>query len=296
LRVDPIRFLRTCFQANDWIAVFLKNYQDGRVVQRVGALSWVASDPVQAWLRAMNAHRFNVYVSVNAIGAGRRSRTRDAIVGIRHVFLEVDRDGPGVLRRVDGRADLPSPSYVLHSSENRVHIFWRVEGFDADGIERLQKHLANELRTDPAATPVTQTTRMPGYDNHKYDEPYRVWIEYRDVDRVFQPPDFPRADPRRTTWQPLRGHSHAAGARSRMERARRYIRQVPPAVAGQHGDVHTFRTCCRLTRGFALEDDQVLAVLTDWNAQCQPPWDEADLRDKIRRARLYGREPVGGML
>jgi len=45
-----------------------------------------------------------------------------------------------------------------------------------------------------------------------------------------------------------------------------------------------------------LEDDEALAVLTDWNARCQPPWGEADLRDKIRRARLYGREPVGGML
>jgi hypothetical protein len=23
-----------------------------------------------------------------------------------------------------------------------------------------------------------------------------------------------------------------------------------------HGDVHTFRSCCRLTRGFALDDDE----------------------------------------
>jgi hypothetical protein len=27
---------------------------------------------------------------------------------------------------------------------------------------------------------------------------------------------------------------------------------LPPAIAGQHGDVHTFRVCCRLARGFAL--------------------------------------------
>ena len=150
----------------------------------------MASDPVQAWLRAMNAHRFNVYVSVNAIGAGRRSRTRDAVVGIRHVFLEVDREGPGVLRRVEGRADLPSPSYVLHSSENRLHIFWRVQGFDADCVECLQKHLANELRTDPAATPITQTTRMPGYDNHKYDEPYQCGSSIGTSTGCFSPPTF----------------------------------------------------------------------------------------------------------
>lgn len=237
-----------------------------------------------------------IYVSVNPLEPGQRSRTRHAVREIRHVFLDADRDACDVLARIADRPDLPAPSYVLHSSPDRVHVLWRVAGFVVPTIEALQKQLARELQTDPAATPCNQTTRMPGYDNHKYDEPYRVWIEYRDVDRVFQPRDFPRAGPRRTTWQPPRGHSHAGGARSRMERARLYIRQVPPAVAGQHGDVHTFRTCCRLTRGFALEDDEALAVLTDWNTQCQPPWDEADLRDKIRHARRYGREPVGGML
>ena len=75
-----------------------------------------------------------------------------------------------------------------------------------------------------------------------------------------------------------------------------YLSKVPPAIAGQHGDVHTFRTCCRMVRGFGLADDDALDVLADWNARCQPPWTEAELRDKIRRARTYGREPIDGML
>ena len=81
-----------------------------------------------------------------------------------------------------------------------------------------------------------------------------------------------------------------------VERAKRYLSSVPPAIAGQHGDVHTFRVCCRLIRGFALNDDQALQVLTDWNARCQPPWSLEELLDKLRRAALYGREPVGGLL
>ena len=32
-----------------------------------------------------------------------------------------------------------------------------------------------------------------------------------------------------------------------------------PAIAGHHGDLHTFRVCCRLARGFALDDDEALA-------------------------------------
>ena len=114
----------------DWVAIFLKSYDRSCVAQRVGPVSWVQSERFQRWLRAMNARKYNVFVSVNAIASGRRSRTRDAIGAVRHVFLDADHDGSAVLSRVEARQDLPSPSYVLHSSPNRVHVFWRVSGFD----------------------------------------------------------------------------------------------------------------------------------------------------------------------
>jgi hypothetical protein len=80
-------------------------------------------------LRRTPPRQFHIiYVSVHAIAPGRRSRRREAIGEVRHVFLEADHDGPGVLARMAARADLPAPSYVLHSSPNRVHIFWRVRG------------------------------------------------------------------------------------------------------------------------------------------------------------------------
>ena len=60
--------------------------------------------------------------------------------------------------------------------------------------------------------------------------------------------------------------------------------------------MYTFRVCCRLVRGFALEDGEALAVLQDWNNRCQPPWTERELAQKVSRARRYGREPVGGLL
>ena len=159
---DPhptVRFLWTLFEPTDWVAIFLKSYERSGVAQRVGPVSWVQSERFQRWLRAMNAQKYNVFVSVNTIASGRRSRTRDAIGAVRHVFLDADNDGSAVLSRVEARQDLPSPSYVLHSSPNHIHVFWRVTGFDNDLVERLQKQLARELQTDPAATPVTQTTR-----------------------------------------------------------------------------------------------------------------------------------------
>jgi hypothetical protein len=61
-----------------------------------------------------------IYVGVNAIAPGRRSRTKEAISAVRHVFLEADHDGQQVLTTIAARGDLPPPSYVLHSSPNRV--------------------------------------------------------------------------------------------------------------------------------------------------------------------------------
>jgi hypothetical protein len=56
--------------------------------------------------RACEARTYNVFVSVNAIASGRRSRTRDAIGAVRHVFLDADHDGSVVLERVEARRDL----------------------------------------------------------------------------------------------------------------------------------------------------------------------------------------------
>jgi hypothetical protein len=161
-------------------------------------------------------------------------------------------------------------------------------------VEALQKHLARELGTDAAATPVSQTTRIVGFKNHKYDSPYVVTVAYGDVDRAFTPSELPAV----CEMTAARAIPVDAGrwSGSSLERALRYIDRVPAAIAGQHGDIRTFQVCCRLVRGFALDDDEALIVLERWNAQCRPPWNDAELRDKLRRARKYGREPIGGLL
>ena len=297
-RVDrgaPLQFLRTAYDAKDWIAVLLKHHESGEALQRVGPATLFQQTNVQAWLRLMNARHFNVYVSVNAIAPGRRSRTRDDIDAIRHVFIEVDHDGGGVLATINARHDLPTPSYVLHSSPDRVHVFWRATGFAKSAAEQLQKYLARELGADAAATPCSQTTRLPGFLNYKYAPPALVTAKYGRATHMYTPDDFPTP--------PATAPSHATSVASAprlpvrvVDRARRYLAALPPAVSGQHGDVTTFRACCRLVRGFLLSDNDALTVLREWNTRCAPPWTERELVDKIQRARRYGREPLGGLL
>ncbi len=89
-RAAPLQFLRTAYDADDWIAVFLKRYDTGEALQRVGPVTLFQQPNVQAWLRLMNARHFNLFVSVNAVTPGRRSRTREAVCAIRHVFIDPD--------------------------------------------------------------------------------------------------------------------------------------------------------------------------------------------------------------
>ena len=62
--------------------------------------------------------------------AARPLEDRRSIAAVRHVFLEEDGDGPGLLAALTTRPDLPPPSYVLHSSPGRLHVFWRTRRFE----------------------------------------------------------------------------------------------------------------------------------------------------------------------
>ena len=289
----PLTFLATAFEPEDCVAVFLKSYGSGRVAQRVRAVEDVRRPRFQAWLRAENAAGANVYVSVNSLRCGQLSRRREAGAAIRHVFLDADDRADDVLASIAADFTLPPPSYVMRSSPGRAHVFWRVTGFTRESVEALEKHLARTLGTDPAATACTQVTRLPGFMNHKRETPFLLSVEYRDSERVFGPVDFPKPLPSEPDGHP---HVEVTVKGDAVERARHYTAVIPPAIAGEHGDVHTFRVCCRVVRGFGLTDDDALAVLREWNSRCVPPWSERDLLDKVSRARRYGREPIGGLL
>ena len=170
-RAAPIRFLRTAYDAADWIAVFLKTYRTGDVAQRVvpvsaatqSALSGVAPTPERERLERVRQRQRRCARPLAGPGA--------SIAAVRHVFLEEDGDGPGLLAALTTRPDLPPPSYVLHSSPGRLHVLWRTRHFERGDVEALQKRLARELDTDSAATSCAQTTRLPGFVNHKHERP-----------------------------------------------------------------------------------------------------------------------------
>lgn len=285
-RDAPLRFLRAAFLPDDWIAVLLKRYDTGEAIQRVGPVDMVLNPRFQSWLRFKNAHGFNVFVSVNALTPGRRSRTRESVSAVRHVFLDADKDADQVLSAIEGRPHLPTPSLIVRSSSGRAHVLWRVEGMSIERAEALQKHMARELGTDLAATSAAQMTRLPGFFNHKYSVHPLVAMERNAGSATYDGHHFPivRVFPE---WSASGPSTQTArqGSVPALERARRYLAATPPAIQGRNGDAKTFRVCCALFRRFGLTDSEVLALLRDWNLRCVPHWSDRQLTAKIRSAQ-----------
>lgn len=74
----------------------------------------------------------------------------------------------------------------------------------------------------------------------------------------------------------------------KVERARRWLEKAQPAISGCNGHLTTMQVVYQMAVGFDLSDDQTLHVLQDWNARCQPPWTDKELRHKIASAHKKG--------
>lgn len=81
------------------------------------------------------------------------------------------------------------------------------------------------------------------------------------------------------------------------EQAIRYLSGCPPAVSGADGHGTAFGIVCAVVNGFALGEEDAMRVLAPWNATCQPPWSESELRHKVKDAmRVPHTEPRGSKI
>lgn len=196
------------------------------------------------------------------------------------------------------------PALVTHSGGG-LHAFWRVaEPLPLDSPEAQAvavawlRRLAQALDADPKCAEVARVLRLPLTTNFKYRPARPVSIVSWAPDAVA---DLPALDawlpalvePVRPPWPSAPTTPTTADTASVIDRVRAYLDKTPPAIEGQHGDEHTFKVCCRITRGFGLSPADAWPLLLEWNARCQPPWSERDLQAKLDSAARYGREPIG---
>lgn len=79
-------------------------------------------------------------------------------------------------------------------------------------------------------------------------------------------------------------------------RAAEWLAKHEPAVEGQGGDAHTYKTACAL-RDLGVSEPQCAELMAgEWNSRCSPPWELSDLKAKAHNAYRYAQEGRAGKL
>jgi hypothetical protein len=166
------------FEASDRIAVLVRSRRPGETIQRITTATNAASQDFQAWLRHKNVNS-DVYIGMNTLRHDAQSRTKEDIEAIRHLYLDIDRNGPSALEAVETSGLVPRPNYVLETSPEKYQVVWKVDGIAQDQAETLQRAMVREFGGDPAATDSTRVLRLPQFVNRKYETEHVVRAQPR---------------------------------------------------------------------------------------------------------------------
>jgi RepB DNA-primase from phage plasmid len=234
----------------DRVAVLVRSHARGQTMQRILAAEDVASPPFQAWLSQTSQSDADIFLGMNPLRHNSCARTKECILEIRHVYLDLDENGPASLHAIRTTGDVPVPNFVLDTSPEKNQVVWRVDGLERDHAESLLRSLATQFRGDPAATDISRVLRVPGFRNWKYNEPFQVRA-IQETDQVYQLRDFVVHED-----SPDRGRD--------LNETREPARRTPPAHRSQSEADWAYAK-----RALARGDDpeEVIRRIADYRAQ-----------------------------
>jgi hypothetical protein len=210
-------YIRANFQPSDRIAVLLRNAERRETVQRISTTEKIAANPFQDWLRYKNAKEgFDIYVGMNTLKPTARTRTKDDVVAIRHLYVDLDHQGSTSLSMIENSSLVPPPNYVLNTSPDKFQAIWRVEDMELGEAETLLHAMAREFDADKAATDAARVLRIPGFLNKKYDQDFLVSARFQ-TDQVYHSRDFKL---RTESLESDRWNIHSAPPRSGLAKTR----------------------------------------------------------------------------
>jgi hypothetical protein len=90
-------YVRELFGPEDNAAILVRNRSTGQTSQSIAKAETIASPDFQAWLAGQSASGSDVFVGMNTIKDDAHSRTKGSIKDIRHVYLDLDRQGDQAL-------------------------------------------------------------------------------------------------------------------------------------------------------------------------------------------------------
>lgn len=182
-------YVRELFEPGDNAAVLVRNRGTGKTVQRIARAEVITSREFQEWLATQSAAGADVYVGMNPIREGAYSRTKESIRDIRHLYLDLDRNGDASLEAIRNSPSVPPPNFVLDTSPGKHQVVWKVTDFNQEEAEALLRTLSRQFDGDPAATDSTRILRLPGFPNRKLSEEFIVQARH-ESNVVYTPRDF----------------------------------------------------------------------------------------------------------
>jgi RepB DNA-primase from phage plasmid len=186
----PAEYIRSNFQATDRIAILVRNRQRGETIQRISTVDKIAAPSFQDWMRYKNEKDLcEVYMGMNALKPQAHTRTKEDILAIRHLYVDLDKDGSTSLAVIEKSNLVPQPSYVLNTSPDKYQVIWKVEDITQAQAEALLHALAREFDGDHAATDSARVLRVPGFANKKYEQDFLVTV-YSQIDGSYRLRDF----------------------------------------------------------------------------------------------------------
>jgi len=180
-----VRYLNSMFDRGDRVAILAipRADPDARVEQRF-APARVAGGRIQAWLRHLNAERYDIYLGVNPVREDSRRREKEDIAQVRRLQVDLDDNGPENLKRLLGdvrRGVLPQPRHLLRSSRDHYQVLWDTARgqWTPDQAEATMRSLAARYGGDPACSEVARVMRWPGFRNRKEGRAHELvrWID-----------------------------------------------------------------------------------------------------------------------
>jgi hypothetical protein len=183
-------YIRANFEPSERIALLLRNAERRESLQRISTAEKIAANPFQNWLRYKNAKEgFDIYVGMNTLKPTSFRRTKDDILAIRHLYVDLDHHGSASLAIIEKSTLVPPPNYVLNTSPDKFQAIWRVNDMELREAEDLLHAMAREFDADKAATDAARVLRVPGFLNKKYQQDFLVSARFQ-TDQLYYLRDF----------------------------------------------------------------------------------------------------------
>ena len=221
-------YVLALFAPSDNIAILVRNRRLGHTLQRITKAELVATVQFQAALVEQNRAGADVFIGMNPIKDGAYNRTKQSLKEIRHVYLDIDRQGDQVIELIRASLDIPTPNFILNTSPGKYQVVWRIQGVDVQQAEALLHDMANHFGADLAATDATRVLRLPGFANRKLPIEFIVQV-VQATDEIYSlsafniPQDSPEAP--RYVGDSARSHP-VVGHKSQSERDWAYAKRA----------------------------------------------------------------------